>query len=205
MTHGVDLSHHNGQIDWKLLSQTDIEFCFLKATESRTVKDETFSHNWDMAKTSGILRGAYHFYRPDVDAISQVDNFLSLTKFHYLPTDLPPVLDWELKGTHELSTQISGAMTWLIMVERALKKLPIIYTSPSVFTEIGNPAQFKQFPLWLAHYTLKPEPKIPKPWEKWAFWQYSESGHVSGIKGPVDMNWFNGSLDELKVLASKVL
>ena len=123
-------------------------------------------------------------------------------KFKYLPTDLPPVLDWEV-GQDNGNGDADKALTWLILVEKELKKTPIIYTGPSFFSSIlcDNKGTFKQFPLWIANYSS--EPLIPAPWNNWLFWQYSETGKVSGINGECDLNYFNGTLADLTAFASK--
>jgi lysozyme len=57
------------------------------------------------------------------------------------------------------------------------------------------------YPLWIAHYTAKPQPNIPATWNNWVLWQFSEKGKVNGVKGSVDRDRFNGSLDDLRALA----
>lgn len=193
---GVDVSRHNGQIDWKKISQSDIGFCFIKATEGGTFKDPMFSENWTSAWSAGVLRGAYHFFRPGSDPVMQADNFLTQVKFRSLEHDLAPVFDWEVHDNIDPHTQIGHATTWLALVESALKKKPIIYTSPSFFTELGGPTYFAKYPLWIANYGVK-APTVPLPWQSWVFWQYSESGIVSGVKDNVDTDLFNGSKEDL--------
>jgi lysozyme len=54
--------------------------------------------------------------------------------------------------------------------------------------------------LWLAQYTSAPAPQVPKAWTAWTFWQYIGKGKTPGVSLPVDLNWFNGTLDDLKAL-----
>lgn len=80
--HGIDVSHYQGNIDWKMLTQTrqgkfPIHFVFMKASEGGDYGDKAFSSNFDSAKTYGFIRGAYHFYNPKTDPVRQAD-FLSI-------------------------------------------------------------------------------------------------------------------------------
>ena len=91
---GIDVSHHNGKIDWAKVKAAGITFVYLKATEGATYKDPTYDDNYAQAKAHGIAVGAYHFFRPGVATKSQVDNFVAAIK-KLNPGDLPPVLDAE--------------------------------------------------------------------------------------------------------------
>lgn len=207
---GVDISHHNGMIDWKVLTQTDIEFCFIKATDGGSYRDTKFMDNWDGAKASGLIKGAYHFFRGRVDVEKQVENFVRTVQHRSDKNDLPPVLDWEGDdvtfggeyGTGQYNSP-DAVLHWLAAVEKSFGKTPILYVSPSYFEAHHGNKAFARYPLWIANYGAK-APTVPSAWKKWTFWQYSESGIVNGIHGNVDMDLFNGTLDQLKALASPV-
>tara|TARA_Y100001933_G_scaffold248756_1_gene283035 strand:+ start:378 stop:620 length:243 start_codon:yes stop_codon:yes gene_type:complete len=62
---GIDVSHHQGAIDWAKVKAAGVHYCFMKATEGSTFKDKRFDFNWNQAKAHGIIRGAYHFFRPN--------------------------------------------------------------------------------------------------------------------------------------------
>ncbi len=197
MIKGIDVSHHNGHVEWKKLKTQSIEFAFIKASEGLSVADARFPANSQGSKLAGIPRGAYHFYRPNSDWYNQAMLFLKMVEKENL--DLPPVLDFETMGTvSSHNTQIDGALSWLAMVEKSLKVRPIIYTSPSIMEEFNHPAAFGSYPLWLAHYGVE-HPRIPRQWKHWTFWQYTESGKLEGTGG-VDLNWFAGTADDLKLL-----
>jgi lysozyme len=61
---GIDVSNHNPPVDWQAVKNANISFAFAKATEGATFKDITFARNWSGMKAAGIMRGAYHFFRP---------------------------------------------------------------------------------------------------------------------------------------------
>ncbi|MGC8857172.1 MAG: GH25 family lysozyme [Anaerolineae bacterium] len=204
---GIDVSYWDSEIDWSQVQSSGVRFAFIKATEGETYTDPTFATNWAGAKSVGILRGAYCFFHPNVDAIKQADLFIQTVKARNDNGELPPVLDLEAHDQQSNAVIISKAKTWLDRVEQAFGKKPIIYSGyyflKDHFSEASGepPAWVKDYPLWIAQYpgTYTPgmQPALPKGWLNWAFWQYSETGQVKGIKTNVDLNFFNGSLDDL--------
>lgn len=203
---GIDVSRYQGTVDWAKVKAAGCKYAFIKATEGRTWVDPMFARNWRELKEKGIPRGAYHFYRTDVPLQAQIDNFCK-TVGSLAPGDLPPVLDVEVPSqwTHLSAKQrVDLCNGWMKGVEEKLGVKPIIYLSPSFATDVlRNDASLAPYPLWLAHYTAQPNPKVPGPWRTWVFWQWSETGTIDGITDTkVDMNWFNGSaadLDRIKV------
>jgi GH25 family lysozyme M1 (1,4-beta-N-acetylmuramidase) len=214
---GIDVSNHNPSVNWQTVRSANISFAFVKATEGATFKDRTFATNWSGMKAAGIIRGAYHFFRPAKTAQEQVDNFLQVVKNVLEPGDLPPVLDvepWprevgEAWKKLTLSERSDRVKIWLEKVEKETGEKPIIYTNPSFWRDyMGDSQDFIDYPLWIAHYTAKPQPDVPTSnWggKGYTIWQHTESGTVAGVKGNVDRNRFNGSFDKLVALASSSL
>jgi lysozyme len=207
---GVDVSRYQGFINWSAVAAAGIQFVFIKATEGQSVVDPRFSVNWPGAKSAGILRGAYHFFRSAVPPQVQADNFLTLLQ-GVDPAELAPVLDLELRkldGTDAwdaipLSQRSGLAVEWLTAVEQSLGRRPMVYLSPSFALEkLGGASALGSYPLWIAHYTANPQPRVPPAWLDWTFWQYTERGTVSGIAGTVDRNKFNGSANDLLALSA---
>jgi lysozyme len=194
---GIDVSHYQGVIDWGLVAEAGMAFAFIKATEGTSEVDPQFQDNWSGAKAAGLLRGAYHFYQPGEDPRQQAESFLSAVQT--VPGDLPPVLDVEIPG--DPSEIIAGIQAWLAAVQQETAKAPIVYTSPSFWAQLGaSVSGFGHFPLWIAEYGVT-APKIPEGWTTWTFWQFSESGSVSGIEGSVDLDLFQGTLLDLQQMA----
>ena len=203
---GVDVSHFQGPIDWAKVSADGVAFAFAKATDGLGA-DPTFATNWNGANAAGIFRGAYHFFRPKLPAIDQAKHFCD-TVGSLGPGDLPPVLDvesiplrlgpgddWDSLLTADARQKV--VMDWLAFVSDALQKTPILYTNRSFWQpKFGVPSTFATFPLWIAAYATAPS--LPGTWQRWTFWQHTDHGQVSGIKGDVDMDRFNGSLSELE-------
>lgn len=208
---GIDVSYWDAGIDWPKVRATGQRYVFVKATEGDFYADPTFDDNWLGAKKAGLLRGAYHFFRCNVDPKKQATKFIDYVKTMNDNGELPPVLDLESNDGQTKDKVISRAKTWLDLVEAAFGKKPIIYSGQyflqDYFSEAGGgpPAWTKNYPLWLAQYPNNyvdgMTPYLPRGWYKWSFWQYSEKGKVNGINASVDLNLFNGSLEELYKLA----
>jgi len=204
---GIDVSYWNAGIDWPKVRATGQRFVFAKATEGDFYSDQTFAANWSGAKSAGLLRGAYHFFRCNVDAKKQATRFINYVKSVNDDGELPPVLDLESNDGQKKDKVIERAKVWLDLVEAAFGKKPIIYSGQyflqDYFSEAGGgpPVWAKDYPLWLAQYPNNyaegSQPFLPRGWFKWTFWQYSEKGRVNGINANVDMNLFNGTLEEL--------
>ena len=196
--HGIDISHYQGEVDWKMLKQTrqgqfPINFVFMKATEGGDFSDDKFVANFDSARAHGFVRGAYHFYNPKTDAHKQADFFIQSVKLE--PGDLPPVLDIEKKG-RDLKKLQQDLKVWLWKVESHYGVKPIIYASYKFKTRYLNDSVFNSYPYWIAHYYVD---SVQYQGE-WKFWQHTDVGTLPGIEEKVDLNIFNGSLQDLKCL-----
>lgn len=196
--HGIDVSHYQGNIDWQRLTQTrqsqfPIHFIFMKASEGGDYGDRVFQANFDSAKAYGFIRGAYHFYNPKTDPVRQADFFINSVKLD--TGDLPPVLDIEKRGD-DARTLRRDLKIWLDKIERHYKVKPILYTSYKFKTRYLNDSIFDSYPYWIAHYYVDSvEYK-----GNWKFWQHTDVGTLPGIREKVDLNIFNGSLEELKCM-----
>lgn len=194
--HGIDVSHHQGDIQWNKVKATDkqeypIRFVFMKATEGGDHKDHRFADNFRQAREVGLVRGAYHFYNPNTDPIRQADFFISQVKLE--KGDLAPVLDIERKPRNKAQLQ-ADLVKFLNRLEQHYGVKPIIYTSYKYKLNYLDTPELSAYPLWIAHYyvdTLRYE----GPWQ---FWQHTDYGTVPGIEENVDLNVFNGSWDELQ-------
>ncbi len=192
---GVDVSRWQGAISWPKVKADGRVFAFIRVSDGTKYPDSYFASNWSGAKAAGIVRGAYQFFRPGQDPTAQAK--LLLSRMGTLgPTDLPPVIDVEASDGMSDATVIARVKTWLAVVEKATGRKPIIYTAAGFWGTLGNP-DFSGYPLWVANWGVSC-PSLPGGFKDWKFWQYSDSGSVSGISGGVDVNQFNGSLTELK-------
>ncbi|MEG4214503.1 GH25 family lysozyme [Microcoleus sp. Pol14C6] len=182
---GIDVSDYQPNVNWQAVARDGIVFSFVKSTEGATLVSPTFARNWAAMKAAGIQRGAYHFFRPASSVQEQIDLFLKTVKLEV--GDLPPVLDMETTGGLSVDQFCDRAAIWLEAVETATLMRPIIYTYPGFWDNLGT-KRFADYPLWIAHYTTAEEPWVPGGWKTWTFWQYSDTGTVSGVSGNVDTN-----------------
>ena len=93
---GIDVSHHQGEIDWPSIPKERISFAYIKATEGGDWKDKNFLSNWNGAKQAGLKVGAYHFFTLCRNGKTQARNFID-----YVPNEssmLAPVIDLEYVG-----------------------------------------------------------------------------------------------------------
>ncbi len=195
--HGIDISHHQGDIDWELLRNAMIEKCpirfiLIKATEGTSILDSKFRENFTQAREYGFIRGAYHFWSNKSSAREQAYFFLD--NVILIDGDLPPVLDVENKpkdvSVEDFQREI---LTWLHIVEDRYHVKPIIYTYYKFKMNYLNAPVFDDYPYWIAHYYVD---KVEYAGE-WKFWQHTDAGRLPGIKGYVDFNIYNGSYYDL--------
>ncbi len=191
--HGIDVSHHQGNIDWSDVKHPDstkqINFAFIRASVGLD-KDKKFNRNWIKARKAGITTGAYHYYWANVNSAKQASMFTSQVSLK--KGDLPPVLDIEdTSSVQDNASLRKGLKNWIKIVEAHYGVKPIIYTGQSYFEDYLAPDDyFKDYPrLWIANYNFVDEPDVID----WDFWQYSDRIPVSGIETLVDGNVFKGN------------
>lgn len=188
--YGIDISSHQGKIDWQVVYDSKVSFAFLKATEGEDFVDKKFANNWKNAKEKNIIVGAYLFFRFNKDGKLQAKNFINNVSL--TDNDLPPVVDFEISyGNRVFKYSKKQVQKELLKCLRELEKhynvKPIIYTNVDAYTKyIKN--DFDEYSLWICKLSSEPTAST-----KWQFWQYTHKGAVPGIKGNVDMNIFNGS------------
>lgn len=195
---GLDVSEFQGKIDWKLTKKIEkdyaLDFVFIRATAGMDKVDRKFNYNWLEAKNNNLIRGAYHYYRPNENSIDQANFFIKTVQLH--KGDLPPVLDIEkLPKNQSMKNLKLGLNRWLKTVEAHYKVKPIIYTGEKYYNDFLKD-DFKDYLFWIANYNFYRE----KIGDDWLFWQFTEKATVSGIKGNVDVNIYNGDLEQLRFI-----
>jgi lysozyme len=203
---GLDVSHHQGAVDWARVAQSGYRFAFIKATQGVSWTDPEFKANWAGTREVGVLRGAYHFYVPGKDPEEQAEHFLRTVWPHggfplLVPGELPPVLDIEIANGQSAAEVVRGIQVWLSLVRQSTLRIPIIHTRAEFWNNLQT-AEFGAFPLWVTHYgVLAPSP-LPAGWWDWRFWQISKAGKVEGIRGRVDLDVFHGCFERLLQMAA---
>ena len=197
--HGIDISHHQGKIDWQelkdhgMIDEFPVRFVMIKATEGATKVDENFEDNFYQAREYGFTRGAYHFYSVHSSAKAQAAFFMRKVKLEN--GDLPPVLDVEHKPKNQTDDEFKQSiLQWLEIIETHYGVKPIIYTYYKFKMQYLSDPIFDDYPYWIAHYYVD-----QVEYEgKWKFWQHTDVGRLPGIKGNVDFNIYNGSMYDLR-------
>jgi lysozyme len=195
-TKGIDVSHHQGTIDWDKVKADGVIFAFIRVSDGLPPIDREFVRNWAEAKRVGIKRGVYQFFRSDEDPIAQAD--LLLDEVGVLDDgDLPPVIDVESTDGQTAATVAANVGKWIDRVEAATGRQPIIYSGKYFWNDNVKTTAYNDHPLWIPQYGPVC-PDLPTAWSNWAFFQYSSTGSVMGINGNCDMNHFNGDAAALE-------
>lgn len=195
---GIDVSEFQGKVDWEEVEILDekypVQFVFIRATAGNDRVDRQFKKNWEGAKENKIMRGAYHYYRPNENSIEQADLFIKTVKLQ--KGDLPPVLDIEkLPKNQSLDSLKVGLKRWLTKVEKHYQVRPIIYSGERYYSDFLK-EEFSEYLFWIANYNFYRE-KIE---DDWLFWQFTEKASLPGIKHRVDVNIYNGDIEQLQFI-----
>lgn len=190
---GIDLSAHNGYANLNAAAADGYEFVFLKASEGVDFRDENFVLNYQKARHAGMKTGAYHFFRFDRDGIEQANNLLKVVANR--PLDLGLVIDVEESGNAK-DVPIDSIRTRLQMMVEYLnmKGHRVTFYSNRQGWEKYLLPDFAGAPLWICSFTDNSNQ------DDWTFWQFNHRGKVSGVRGDVDINVFNGSRTDWEAL-----
>jgi lysozyme len=201
VVHGIDVSTYQGVITWSRVKEAGVAFAFARISDGTTVSDTQFASNWKAMKVAGVLRGPYQYFRASEDPVAQaglVGKSLNGAG-GLLPGDLPVVMDIETADGQSNATVQAEMAVWLEAVARATGRAPIIYTNPATSSVIGS--RFANYALWVANWG-QICPTMPSGWSTWRFWQYSDTGSVSGVPAMVDLDEFDGALRDLLAFAA---
>ena len=195
---GIDVSEYQGKISWSYVDTIEkkypLHFVFIRATVGKDRKDRQFDTNWLGAKENKMIRGAYHYYRPNENSLEQAELFITTVRLQ--KGDLPPVLDIEkLPKNQSIANLKLGLKRWLKAVEAHYGVKPIIYTGERYYDDFLK-EEFSDYLFWIANYNFYRE----EIGEDWLFWQFTEKASIPGIKGNVDVNIYNGDVQQLQFI-----
>ncbi|MGV6849395.1 MAG: glycoside hydrolase family 25 protein [Marinibacterium sp.] len=203
--HGIDVARYQGDIDWRRVKGAGVAFAYVKATEGGDILDPEFKTNWRNAARAGVPRGAYHYFYFCRPAAEQAQWFI-----RHVPRDpnaLPPVLDMEWNHTSPTCRKRPSSAVVRAEAEHFLRilqahygKRPVLYTTVDFYrdTYIGR---LKGADFWLRSVAGPPQKTYPG--QGWRLWQYTGTGVVPGVKGPVDINVFRGSPEAFATWAGR--
>lgn len=192
---GLDVSHHQQEIEWDSVKRQGFHFVFIKATEDTSFVDSNFIENYEGARATGMIVGAYHFFRPKSSGHKQAVHFMKNSMVQ--TGDLLPVLDIETTDNVSSATILAEIQEFVQTVEDSMHLKPIIYSNQKFFNEHLDESYADDL-LWIARYNKDWIPELEESAE-WHFWQYGQRGKIPGIKTFVDFNVFCCSSDELSL------
>lgn len=199
--YGIDVSHHQGEIDWeevrlipydlatraqgrdKTSAAVSIAFVMVKATEGCDYVDDCRRRNMEGAREAGFTVGAYHVMTTG-DAATQAANFIANSGL--AKGDMAPVIDLEegiLGGNTAKARKVLKALVAKLEARYGTK--PIIYCGSRFSEDMRLSADYADYPRWIAIY----RPQQPA---KADFWQFTDRGSIPGIDESVDLNAFYG-------------
>ncbi|MBR3417476.1 MAG: hypothetical protein IKG82_02150 [Oscillospiraceae bacterium] len=183
---GIDVSVHNGKIDWQKVRAAGIDFAILRAGYGKLAsqKDDRFEENYAGAKAAGIPVGAYWYsyaMTPE-EAELEADVFLSVIKGKQF--EFPVYFDLEEKKQFDLGKEKVSAITraFLERVEAAGYFVGLYGSASSLTTHTADDIK-SRYTIWLAHWV-----DHTNYTGAYGIWQHSEKGSVDGINGSVDLD-----------------
>ncbi len=191
---GVDVSSHQGEIDWGVIASQGVSFAFIKATEGSSFVDKSFEYNFKQAQKADISVGAYHFFSYDSGGITQAENFINtVIAFEGM---LPPVIDVEFYGDKEKDPpereQVSEQLKIMLeLLEKHYGQKPIIYATERSY-ELYLANDYGEYDIWIRNVISRPKLSDNR---EWVFWQYTNRERLKGFNGKekyIDVNVFNG-------------
>lgn len=194
LVHGIDVSSHQGLIDWNKVAGDGVEFAILRAayrgyTAGSLNKDSTFDYNADQAAQAGLQVGAYIFSQAITveEAVQEADFLLEILAGK--PIDGPVVFDWEVIGTKDARTYGLDTQTLCAAANAFCRRIaqagysPMVYFNSYAGYVKYDLSEIMEYPFWFAQYKEQPD-----FYYNFQMWQYTSSGKVSGIDGNVDLD-----------------
>ncbi|MBM6402038.1 GH25 family lysozyme [Phycicoccus sonneratiae] len=186
-SYGIDVSTHQGSVDWAAVAGDGIDAAYVKASEGATFEDDRFVENWRGAREAGLEVGAYHFFTLCKDGDEQAANLLGrLREVGADASSLPPVVDLELSGN--CSARPSRAVVQqrlsdlVAAVEEATGQRVVLYLLDDFAEHYPLPDALADRDRWVRRLLLRPAD------DGWAWWQVSSRASVEGVEGPVDLD-----------------
>ncbi len=184
---GIDISHYNGDIDFKKVKAAGIQCVYMKATEGTTYIDSSLETYYSGAKSVGLKTGFYHFLVGTSTPETQAQNFYNNIKNKQ--NDLKPVLDVETSGF-----DVMDYTTRFINEFKRLSNMDVcIYTYSGFIDNLDN--RLAKYSLWEAnYYTSFADLPSNSIWSSRVGQQYTDQGTIDGINGHVDLDQFTKSI-----------
>jgi lysozyme len=209
---GIDVSSHNGTVNWAKAAGAGVKFAWVKATEGQTHVNRNWVKRYQGAIDNNVIVGAYHFARPDFNKYDSPEADARAEFTHFRDTlravgglkegNLVPAVDLEAGMKTDDQYNANWYLEWLALAEAEWGVKAIVYTARWAWNLYIRNAdenarnKLADYPVWWANYIRKkplvgPEAQL-RNWSEWDVWQYTGRGECPGLKGRVDLNWMAG-------------
>lgn len=198
---GLDVSGHQGNVDWASVAALGGRFAYVKATESTTYQNPYFGQQYNGSAAAGLIRGAYHFALPDRSSgAAQADFFVDHGGgWSADGRTLPPLLDLEYNpyGPNCYGLTPTAMVAWVRDFSREVRartsRNPVLFTTTGWWNGCtgGDLTRGKVNPLIISRWNSSPYP-LPAGWKTYKFWQHNSKG-----KFPGDQEVFHGTMTAL--------
>lgn len=201
--HGIDVSYHNGTIDWEDVAADGVEYAFIRAGyrgygNGSLQQDSKFTTYAPAAIAAGIPVGVYYFTEAmnETEAIEEAEDCIRIIQENNIDVTLPIALDYEYQynaagqnASRKKNLSIAAATANCNAFCKTIAEAgytPIIYANANDLVKLIDGASLaEEYGIWLANYTTK-----TKYSGTYQIWQYSSKGAVDGISGNVDCNFW---------------
>jgi lysozyme len=189
---GVDVSHHQGDIDWQRLKSENAQFAYIKASEGATFTDPKFVVNWNGALEAGVMPGAYHYFTLCKPGAEQAGNFLKALE-SVDGIGLPPAVDLEFGGNcrerPDPDAFASQLEAFLAALRTATGCSPVLYVTREFYRSYIT-GRLKDNRFWVRDIYSRPR---LRDLSQWHLWQFANRGRLPGVETHIDLNVFNGT------------
>jgi lysozyme len=198
---GVDVSSYQGRIDWAVIAGQGVDFAWIKSTEGSGSEDPAFARNWEDARRTDLVVGAYHFLSFDSPGETQADNVIATVPRE--PGTLGVAVDVELYGRYRdrppSRARVRAILDPLLArLEEHYGRPPVLYVTAPVYRDVIQGA-YAENPIWISSIVLPPHLAD----RRWTMWQHSHTGRLDGYDGvepSIDLDVLDGDLDRLREL-----
>ena len=205
MLRGIDVSTHQGTIDWDEVAGAGLSFAIIKATQGRSettaglrnFTDSKFKRNITESHRIGLRVGVYHYLTAQTvrEAIEEAEYFLSVIEPYKPLIDLWAVVDVESKHLPKSKTLLTQIVNTFCLRVTSAGMQPMVYTNPTYLKRRLN--DISCWPLWLALWRSKTNVPTVKDYPAMKLWQWGGE-KISGISGNVDSNFAIVDLPKIK-------
>ena len=206
VTYGIDVSEHNGVINWSLVKAAGVKFAFIRAVEGIHI-DTEYVRNVEGATMAGIDHGAYGYYYPKLDPEKYAWLFMDTIRPY--PHTILPAGDLEEKTPYKMAENLRRWNLYMSILDSSQRGKCWNYISAGYWNSHMSRQVYDRYttdaemvlmdhPLWQPAYR-QGFPDQFFPWLKWDIWQFTSAGRIPGIVGKVDLNRSFLTVEEIRM------